>query len=104
MVTARFLRAAGACFTMCPFVVCGGEGDGRVLTRVGEMIPNMSLSKQGRPCRYFDSMCGDHGNDVVLVSGNHSAAAAVAAWTWMEEMCNEAVMDETQTNLRYNLP
>ncbi|CAM9171196.1 unnamed protein product [Laminaria digitata] len=32
MVTARFLRAAGACLTMCPVVMCGGErGDGRTL-------------------------------------------------------------------------
>lgn len=35
MVTARFLRAAGACLTMCPVVMCGGErGDGRALAAV----------------------------------------------------------------------
>lgn len=35
MVTSRLFRTAGACLTMCPFVMCGGErGDGRVFTRV----------------------------------------------------------------------
>lgn len=35
MVTARLLRAAGACLTICPVVMCGGErGDGRAFAAV----------------------------------------------------------------------
>lgn len=34
MVASRLFRTAGACLTICPFVMCGGERDGRVLSRV----------------------------------------------------------------------
>ncbi|CAN0290334.1 unnamed protein product, partial [Ectocarpus sp. 12 AP-2014] len=33
MVASRLFRTAGACLTICPFVMCGGERDGRVLSR-----------------------------------------------------------------------
>ncbi|CAM9119069.1 unnamed protein product [Ectocarpus fasciculatus] len=34
MVASRLFRTAGACLTICPFVMCGGErGDGRMLSR-----------------------------------------------------------------------
>lgn len=35
MATLRLFRTACACLTMCPFVMCGG--DGRVLTRVSAL-------------------------------------------------------------------
>lgn len=36
MATLRLFRTACACLTMCPFVMCGG--DGRVLTRVSALF------------------------------------------------------------------
>ena len=37
MATLRLFRTTCACLTMCPFVMCGG--DGRVFTRVSMLLP-----------------------------------------------------------------
>lgn len=46
MVAARLFRAAGAYLTMCPFVVCGGDGmPGRTLQKVSSrVVPPGGLS------------------------------------------------------------
>ena len=43
MVNAQFFRAARACLTMCPVVMCGGErGDGRALASVSFVVVDMT--------------------------------------------------------------